>query len=384
VRRLIKLFLVLFYVLLFNNGNAQSFIIDGNDTINRLILPDSLREGNWREYFGTGNLRSDTWYQKGKKEGLELTWYNIPHCLKSEVNYKAGQINGIANYYSRWCNIDKSENYFEGKKSGEQKTYYSNGSVKVSGVFKDGALKNQYQHFDKEGKLAFESTSLTSEADLSDSALKPIEKPIETILLATKGDLSNTLIVVDVTGSMYDVCGQVLKWLYGYLLEHKHPLNFVFFNDGDKFPDALKLPGNVGGIYTIRSDNWVDIKHMMQQAIKGGSGGDARENDCEAIVKGLEKFPSAKKIILIADNTAPVRDLFLLKRIKKPVDILLCNMSEDDAVLEDYIWIALNTKGSLGTLNETFSTFTTPNFTGVLNVNGHSYYVGDGRVLLQE
>lgn len=59
---------------------------------------------------------------------------------------------------------------------------------------------------------------------------------------------NNMLVVADVTASMYPYTGQLLYWLK--LHEDERRIKQFVFNDGDDKDDAVKTPGNTGGIYT--------------------------------------------------------------------------------------------------------------------------------------
>jgi len=95
---------------------AQSFQIVEGDTIN-LIDADSLKQGLWKEYYKTtGNIKSEVYYVNGKRDGLEIVWYNIPHCIQYEATYKNGELDGPIRKYSRWCNLEKEQYYKNGLK----------------------------------------------------------------------------------------------------------------------------------------------------------------------------------------------------------------------------------------------------------------------------
>ena len=77
------------------------------------------------------------------------------------------------------------------------------------------------------------------------------------------------------------------------------------------------------------------------------------ENDLEAVLHAQHQFPEAESFVLIADNSSPVKDMYLLAQIKKPVRIMLCGANKYDlkkAIQPDYLKIAAATRGSLHTL----------------------------------
>ena len=161
----------------------------------------------------------------------------------------------------------------------------------------------------------------------------------------------NALVVADWTGSMYQFGAQALLW---------HTLNidssglnyFTLFNDGDSKPTPEKFIGETEGIYFQKADNIDKIIDLYQLVMLKGGGGDAPENDIEAILKGIEQFPNHSEIILIADNNACIRDIELVNDIQKPVRIIICGYTKNRGLNPQYVEIAEATGGSIHTIDE--------------------------------
>lgn len=165
------------------------------------------------------------------------------------------------------------------------------------------------------------------------------------VILGRNSSWANVAIVEDVTASMYTFTTQMFVWRR--MQADRSKINkFVFFNDGDQHPDGPA--GKTGGIYTIESDSISLVEKMAFLAMQKGSGGQIPEADIEAILKAQEQFKTVTDIILIADNFAPVRDMQLLYRVKKPVHVIVCGVT-NRKVLYDYIQIAQYTNGSIHT-----------------------------------
>jgi len=357
---------------------AQTFEIISGDTINNLDK-DSLKQGLWREFYKTtGNIKAEVYYLNGQKEGLEIIWNNIPHCIQYEATYKNGKLNGPVYKYSKWCNIEREENYKNGVSFGFQRTYYPNGQIKSEAEFKNGELKGTYKTYDKNGNILFESKTEGVAFQAKDSV--KTDSPILSKLLSPPADIANKLIVTDITGSMYPYAKQVINWYEKYLEKNATPLCFVFFNDGDKKPQVLKTMGNAGGVYFNQSNDLSEIVRTMTTAANNGGGGDLAENNIEAILTGLKEYPKTKTVIMLGDNTAPVRDIELLKRVKKPVKIILCAFSSKDEVNIDFIKIAYLTKGSLHTFDKDLYDFSNEDTKGVVEINKFNYVFSEGRV----
>jgi len=177
------------------------------------------------------------------------------------------------------------------------------------------------------------------------NAIKPSPTSNQVSSSLAKVNWSNTTLVCDVTGSMAPFNAQVIEFI-GNQLKNKlqGPKQFVFFNDGDNRKDKAKKVGQTGGVYTYTSTNLDSISEQIISVMSKGSGGDLEENNVEALVKALEKYPRTERLILIADNYASPRDMSLVRTIGIPVHVVVCG----GAVLnEDYLDLAYQTKGSL-------------------------------------
>lgn len=154
-------------------------------------------------------------------------------------------------------------------------------------------------------------------------------------------------LAIDWTASMFRHGAQLLHW-FTTDIGSGRAVGYAFFNDGDGKWDEEKEIGNTGGVYLAAASKPDSILAAIRKAALGGSGGDHRENDLEAVLAALESFPEAKEIVLIADNTGPVRDLELLEYIDRPVRVLLTGVYKNN-FQADYFTIAYHTGGSVHT-----------------------------------
>lgn len=155
------------------------------------------------------------------------------------------------------------------------------------------------------------------------------------------------VLIIDWTASMYRHGAQVMHWIEKVGKEEE-VLGIVFFNDGDNKWDNEKVVGETGGIYTVDGFDHDSIMSAMERVSFGGSGGDHRENDLEAVREAMDLYPEADEFILIADNSGPVRDMGLLPEIERPLRIILCGVYHD-RYEADYLSIAYQTKSSIHT-----------------------------------
>ena len=158
-----------------------------------------------------------------------------------------------------------------------------------------------------------------------------------------------SLVVADWTGSMYGYGSQVLMWHINHF-ETSGLTYFTLFNDGNH--KINKDIGETEGVYFEKADNIERVVALYNLVQTKGGGGDGPENDVEAILKGMEKYPVNEEIILIADNNACVRDLELSNLIGSPVRIILCGYNPSVGVNPQYIELARVTKGSIHTIDD--------------------------------
>nr|MDQ3073414.1 hypothetical protein [Bacteroidota bacterium] len=301
---------------------CQSYQIVNGDTIN-FTDADTLKQGIWRAYYKIGPLKEEIHYKDGRKNGMHLIFYSFPNCLKEESSYRNDTLNGPVIEYFPNCNIRKIVHYSAGIQNGYERVYHPNGNIAQEGKFENGKLHGFYKVYDTDGSLEYETSEridkinlegyVTGEVIIQDSI---IFKGLEYLHLD-----EGTVIVTDVTGSMYAFVGQLLLW-YSINFDTISVKHFVFFNDGNKKNTRQKTVGKTGGVYTISAKKPDDIKRMMEIAIEAGTGGDAPENDMEAVITGQKKFRNVTQVILVADGKSRVRDFSLVRHVKVPVHII--------------------------------------------------------------
>lgn len=170
-------------------------------------------------------------------------------------------------------------------------------------------------------------------------------------MLSRQKDWKNSLVVMDWTGSMYTYGAEVMLW---HLLnfETSEVQHFVFFNDGDGKSTSQKVIGSTGGIYSQDATNIDQLLGLFRYVMSKGAGGDGPENDIEAILEGIKRYPEVEQVVLIADNNACVRDMELLDKVTKPVKVILCGYKDFSGANPQYLEIAYKTGGSVHTTTQ--------------------------------
>lgn len=209
-----------------------------------------------------------------------------------------------------------------------------------------------------------------------------IEIPEDSLVLEvlSRSEFRNMLVVTDWTGSMYPYGAQVLLW-QKMQTERNAVKGYIFFNDGNRLPDQRKRIGGTGGIFYVKSDSLQRVQKTMTVVAKLGGGGDIQENNLEAVWKGMRICKGWTDIVMIADNTAPVRDMVLLPKITVPVHIILCGVNEHSGIHPNYLEIARQTKGTIHLIDKDISNLNTWKEGEVKEMYGRKYKLKRGKII---
>lgn len=189
---------------------------------------------------------------------------------------------------------------------------------------------------------------------------------------------SHSFIIADVTGSMYPYTAQLLKWLQLNLTD-KENRYFIFFNDGDNKDDSKKIIGRTGGIYSVITNEYDEVEKTITKAMTNGSGGDAPENNIEALLESDKICKNCDSIIMIADNWAPIKDLSLLAGYHNPVKVVICGVF--DRINKDYLKLARDTKGSIHLIEEDIYNLSELKEGETIKIHGSNYKLIEGNFI---
>ncbi len=338
------------FIFILSSGylSGQTYTISEGDTIN-LTLSSGKKQGFWRYFWPNGDLKYEVFYENGEKEGLEISYYDNQDCLEYSNTYHNGVLDGPRVMFYPNCNTKLEEFYSKGLKSGYERNFDLNGFVSTEASFDKGELNGSYAHFDKKGNVTFESPSkettlkfdkfINGEYKIKDSTLFNIFR--------RNKEWKKMMLVVDLTGSMFPYIGQLLVW-YKQTYEDGRVKYYVLFNDGDQLADNKKIVGKTGGVHPFEAKDFRKMKKDIEDVRKKGEGGDEIENDLEAVNTAIVTYRDHGDIILIADDS-PIRDMNLLRRIRKPVRVIMCGTHK--GINDQYLKIAYQTKGSIHTSN---------------------------------
>ncbi|HYG16705.1 MAG TPA: hypothetical protein VEC12_13195 [Bacteroidia bacterium] len=192
-----------------------------------------------------------------------------------------------------------------------------------------------------------------------------------------RNNWKKVLVVCDVTGSMSPYSTQVLVWHKLYFNAGRS-CGYVFFNDGNDTPDTKKVMGKTGGLYFSAGNAIKAVEDTALRAMHSGGGGDVAENNIEAILGAVKKFPDCDEIIMIADNWADMKDFKLAKQVKKPVHVILCGVGSYP-LNPQYLELARMTKGSVHTLESDITVLSKMNNGQTVDIDKYRYLLKSGK-----
>jgi antitoxin component YwqK of YwqJK toxin-antitoxin module len=169
------------YSVTFDNGKRigaqRSYHVNGVVSVALKNNAEEEIDGEVVDYFLNGALYSTTQYSKSQRDGVQ-TYYNLIGSKKSEVPWKAGEVQGIykgfysdgslkfeepfqdserhgeATYYHQGTKVVSAEGaYEEGLKTGKWTWYYPNGKVEQTGSYLKGSPIGHWEDFDIDGNL---------------------------------------------------------------------------------------------------------------------------------------------------------------------------------------------------------------------------------------
>lgn len=226
----------------------------------------------------------------------------------------------------------------------------------------------------------FANTFLPESKDIKDLTKLRKSLPDSTIfkVFERKKAWDSITVVADLTGSMIPYAAQLTLW-FKLKSNDKRLKQVVFFNDGDMKMDADKRIGSIGGIYRSDQMNYDSIRKLAIHTMSRGGGGDGPENNIEALLVAEKWSKQHGDIIMIADNFAPVKDISLLSKVKKPVHIILCG--SQFGINVDYLNIALATGGSVHTMENDLEDLFKKNEGEEFTFNNEKFMIVGGKVV---
>jgi len=125
------------------SGNIKS---EGNYTNNK-------KEGKWTYYYVNGNIEQTGNFRSGLEDGT-WKWYYFTGSLQREEEFFSGREDGIATEYSLTGGIIAQGDYLEGEKEG--KWFYKAGDYFEEGNYVVGLREGVWKHYYQSGEIKYQ------------------------------------------------------------------------------------------------------------------------------------------------------------------------------------------------------------------------------------
>jgi antitoxin component YwqK of YwqJK toxin-antitoxin module len=271
-----KLILLIFLFSAVNSSFAQTYELNGQDTINRIDannlkqgfwifwgrmkkLPgyadnakveegnyiDSKKHGLWKKYFPTGSVESEVTFQNNRVQGTYVTYYENGKVQEQGTMANGSTVGQFRRFYENG-NLHQEWSYNnKGKREGVQKYYFENGKVMIEGEWENGQesgiIKEYYENGDIRAEKNFANGSLDPATTKVFEPKKPIEKKEEVKPAAV--DMKPVVVSKDEAPNMGSFNGNGYAKLFGKdkqvakegtfknyeLIDGKH---YIYNNDG--------------------------------------------------------------------------------------------------------------------------------------------------------
>jgi antitoxin component YwqK of YwqJK toxin-antitoxin module len=112
------------------------------------------KQGKWKEYYPTGQLKAEGEYLNDRKTG-PWTFYHLNGKIEQKGQYtKDGKPTGDWRWYYDSGNLLREESFIKGKPEGQMIEYSDSGKVITKGLFTDGLKEGDWFEIDGDEKSA--------------------------------------------------------------------------------------------------------------------------------------------------------------------------------------------------------------------------------------
>lgn len=150
--------------------------IEGKRTAIGMLDSLGRRQGIWKEFYLSGELKSEGLFQDDLRSG-KWKFYYLSGAVEQEGGFVNGKPSGVWNWYYENRNLLREEQYRNGKEDGfsvelseqgdtlafgefidgerEGKWFFLQGNQRIQGVFQNGMMHDVWEHRFPDGTLAF-------------------------------------------------------------------------------------------------------------------------------------------------------------------------------------------------------------------------------------
>ncbi|MBN1253283.1 MAG: DUF3352 domain-containing protein [Bacteroidales bacterium] len=137
-----------------NDGPYRAYYADNKTIRFEGRITNHLLNNLWRSYYPSGNLKSSVNYKEGNVDGVAFFFYDDKNENKlAEINYENDLINGLYQEFYENGAQKANLNCEDGKLDGDAEFYYKTGSIKIKGKYKDNEKRGKWIFYDEKGNI---------------------------------------------------------------------------------------------------------------------------------------------------------------------------------------------------------------------------------------
>ncbi len=108
-----------------------------------IVTQEGKKEGNWKDYYLSGELRAEGQYKDNKRTGQWVFYFKNGN-IEQKGAYIQGRPHGLWNWYYDDGNLLREEYYRMGREDGQSTEYSRNGEILTKGAYIDGEKEGEW------------------------------------------------------------------------------------------------------------------------------------------------------------------------------------------------------------------------------------------------
>ncbi len=118
------------------SGLVYEMFPSSNDTLWSCQYKNGIKDGVWKKYFQSGEIKETRLFKQNKKEGDYLGFYK-DGSKNFVFQFKNGEYEGTNKVWAKGGVLVEEANFSAGYENGVQKRWYLNGKIKSNYIIKD-------------------------------------------------------------------------------------------------------------------------------------------------------------------------------------------------------------------------------------------------------
>ncbi len=129
-----------------SDGEVKNSMIFSNNGVllsRGIITKEGSREGEWKDFYLSGNIKAEGKYKNNKREG-KWKFYFENGQVEQTGEFKDGKYNGKWTWYYSDGTVAREENFYNGREEGLFTEYNTDGCIITEGEYFDGEKEGEW------------------------------------------------------------------------------------------------------------------------------------------------------------------------------------------------------------------------------------------------